>query len=135
MSENLNDAGHGIGAVQRALRAANEFQAVRSRQGQHAEVEYSAGIVDRDAVHNYLVVGGLAAAHKQGRQSAALPGRAHHCAGKKMQSVISRHRPHDFQLSRVQDFDVGRSHAAWNQGASGAYVDSFQWLGPVEGQP
>ena len=42
-----------------------------------------------------------------------------------MQSIIGRHRAHDFQLSGVQDFDVGSGRAAGNQSAGGAYGDRF----------
>jgi hypothetical protein len=60
----LNDAGHGVGAVESALRAADEFQAVGFGQREHAEVGCLARRVYSDAIDDYFVVGGLAAAHE-----------------------------------------------------------------------
>ena len=55
-----------------------------------------------------------------------MPGRGHHRAGKKMQRVVGRHRPHDLQLSGVQAVNVGTGRVAWNQGSSRAHGDGFR---------
>src|SRR5207245_11143287 len=70
-SPDLDDAGHGIGAIERALRASYEFQAVGFSERNDAEVDCSPGIVNGDIVHNDLVVARVSAAHKQRGNSAS----------------------------------------------------------------
>ena len=88
--KDLHHAGHGVGAVERALRAANELQTVRSGQGKHAEVEDSAGIVDGNTVHNHFVVGGLAAAHEQETTARRV---ARLCSPPRREENAEHHRP------------------------------------------
>ena len=61
----LNHAGHRIGTVKSALRAANELQPVRLRERERAEVKRAAGFIHRDSIDDQLVVVGFAAAHEQ----------------------------------------------------------------------
>ena len=70
----LDDAGHGVGAVERALRAADEFEAIDFGERDGAEVGGLAGGVDGDAIDDEFVVGGFAAADEERGDAAALAG-------------------------------------------------------------
>ncbi len=61
----LHHTRHGIGAIQGALRPAQELHAVGLRQRQSAEVERDARFADVNAIDNHFVVSGLAAANKK----------------------------------------------------------------------
>ena len=50
-----------------------------------------------------------------------------------MQRIIGRHRAHDFQLARGQDFDICPGRAAGNQSPGGAYGHGFSGRGETEG--
>src|ERR1700692_1628620 len=54
--KDLDDAGHGVGAVERTLRAAKKFHAIRLRKGKRAEIEGAAGFVYGDALDDPFVV-------------------------------------------------------------------------------
>ena len=64
-SKNLDHAGHGIGAVQRALCASNKLQTIRALQRKYSKVESSTRIVYRHVVHDNFVVSGIAPADEQ----------------------------------------------------------------------
>src|SRR5262245_35855844 len=65
MSEELQHAGHSVGAVDRALRAANQFDARGVVGGQIGEIVRPAGVVHRRAVDQDFGVIGLAAANEE----------------------------------------------------------------------
>ena len=67
----LHHARHRIRAVDRALGAAYHLKAFDIVHGKHAEIEETAGIIHRHAVHQRLVVAGFAAAHEQAGLAAA----------------------------------------------------------------
>src|SRR5262249_25008675 len=86
-AEHGNDASHRVGAVERALRSTEKFDPVGTLQRNGTEVEGAARFVDRDAIHDDLVVGGVSAAREDGGQAAALARDADDDTGEKADSV------------------------------------------------
>ena len=121
----MDDAGHGIGAIERALRASYEFQAVGFSERNDAEVDCSPGIVNGDIVHNDLVVARVSAAHKQRGNSASSSIGVHDCAGQKSQRFGGRDRVHDFQLSMAEAFDIRARDCGGNGSARGGHDYCF----------
>ena len=76
--EHLHHAGHGVGAVERALCAAHEFEAVGFGQRNHSKVESTARIVHRHRINDDLVVTGISSSYKERREAAALSGGINH---------------------------------------------------------
>ena len=97
-AEHGDHAGHGIRAVERALRAAQQFDAVHALQGNGAKVEGPAGFVHWNSVDNDFVVVGVTTAYEQGRQSATLAGVTDDDAGKEADCIRQAYRLHVGQL-------------------------------------
>src|SRR6266849_56151 len=72
--EDLHYAGHGVGAVQRALRSALKFETISLGEWNGAEIERAAGFVYGHSVNQNLVVARVAAAHEQRSEPTTLPG-------------------------------------------------------------
>src|ERR1700723_1071384 len=98
----LYDAGHGIGAIESALGSADKFETIGLLQGESAEIECAAGLVDGDAVDDHFVVSGVAAADEERRYSAALTGSIHYCARQETHCVIGCYWVHHFELATAQ---------------------------------
>jgi hypothetical protein len=73
----LHDAGHRVGAVDGALGAAHDFQALDVVHGRDAEIVKAAGIVDRYSVDEHLVEVGVTAANEQAGLAAAASAGVH----------------------------------------------------------
>ena len=116
--KDLNHAGHGIGAVECALCAAEKLHAVGFGERKRAEVESSSGLVDGDAIDHHFVVIGLATAHEKGRQASALAGGIHHGAREKADSIVSGCGLHGFELPAFQSGNVGTGFfgECWSSG-------------------
>ena len=89
-SPKLHNAGHGVGAVQSAFRAAHKLQPIHASQRGHAKIKSSAGVVYRNAIHDHFVVARVATAHEQGSDSAALAAGRHNGAGQEAQRLTRR---------------------------------------------
>ena len=89
-SPKLHNAGHGVGAVQSAFRAAHKLQPIHASQRGHAKIKSSAGVVHRNAIHDHFVVARVATAHEQGSDSAALAAGRHNGARQEAQRLTRR---------------------------------------------
>src|SRR5262249_48824134 len=87
MRKELQHAGHRIGAVDRALRAANQFDARDVVGGQIGEVVRSSGLVHRNAVNQDLRVIGFAAAYEERSYAASTSCLRNGHSGRKPQRV------------------------------------------------
>ena len=107
LRDHLDDAGHGVRAEQRRVRAAHDLQALEILCGQIAEIEGAARLVQRDPVEQDLVVAALAAADEQRREgagaSAADDGRPRHVA----QQIGDERRLPDLQILGGERGDAG----------------------------
>ncbi len=123
--EGLNDAGHRVGAVERALRAANKLQAIGSAEGHDAEVKGSSGIVDGNSVDDDFVVAGIAATNEERGLAAALSDGIDHGAGQKANGFGGGDRLHGCELIIFQGGGAGAGIFGGNGRASGGYDDGF----------
>ncbi len=103
----LHHAGHGVGSIHRAFGAAFHLEPVDVVHGDNAEIEDAAGIVHRHAIHQYLVVIGLAAAHEQAGEIAAPPCAADDGSGNVEQGIGSGDGIDRVQLLAGQHADRG----------------------------
>ena len=72
--EQLDDAGHRVGSVERGIGAAHELDAIEVLRGDVAEIERAARLVQRNAVEQHLGVVALAAADEERRHRAETAG-------------------------------------------------------------
>src|SRR5262249_16107678 len=87
MSENLNDAGNRVGAVDRGLGAAHDFDFVNVVEREVGEVHGVAVCVYRVAVDQDLAVGGAAAIEEDRGRAAFGPGATDGNAGRSEQRI------------------------------------------------
>ena len=138
-SPKLHNAGHGVGAVQSAFRAAHKLQPIHASQRGHAKIKSSAGVVYRNAIHDHFVVARVATAHEQGSDSAALAAGRHNGARQEAQRLTRRsgllageligseHRLRDARLFQWQWRARGRDHHLLRR-CSEAQLDHKSWL-------
>src|SRR5258706_13352844 len=79
--KDLHDARHRVGTIERALRAALKFDAIRFRERNAAEIEGAAGFVHGYTVDQNFVVTRVAAAHEQRSEPAPLARHIGHRSG------------------------------------------------------
>src|SRR5260370_16191478 len=79
MAEELDDAGDGVRAVQRALRAVHHFDFVDVVERGVGKIKEAAGLVDRRSVDEEFGEVGVAAIQKESGES-AFPARASDCS-------------------------------------------------------
>ena len=70
MREELDYAGHGVGAVERALRAVNHFYLLDVVEGKIGIIEIAAGFVGGRAIDENFCVVGISAVEEEGSQTA-----------------------------------------------------------------
>ena len=116
----LDDAGHGVGAVERALGAADKLHAIGLIQRESAEVEGASGFVDGDAVDDDFVVARFTAADEERGQASALAGSVDDRAGKKTDGVAGGGGSRGCQLRSAERVDVGAGGFAGDWGAGRA---------------
>src|SRR6266576_5205308 len=85
--EYLHDAGHRVGAVQRALQSALKLYPISFNKWNSAEIKGATGFVYGHAVNQNLVVARVAATDEERSEAAALPGYVDDRSGKKSQGV------------------------------------------------
>ena len=96
--EELDDAGHGVGAEERRLRAPHYLHALQVLGHQVVEEEGAAGLVQHDAVQEHFVVITLAAADEQRGDGAETAAAYHGNAGQRAQQFAHRQGQAVFHL-------------------------------------
>ena len=105
--EQLDHAPHRVGAEQGGVGAAHDLDAVQVLGRQVAEIEAAAGLVERHAVEQHLVVVALAAANEERRQRAGRAAPNHHGAGRRHQHVGDERLLPPLQVFRREDSRAG----------------------------
>ena len=90
MSEELNDAGDGVGAVDGAFGAANDFHFVDVVESDVGEIDRAAGRIDGRAVDENFGEVGVAAVEEDGGGATFRTGAADSDAGREQQRVSER---------------------------------------------
>ena len=106
LAGDLQDAAHGVGAVKNALTAAQQLDASGAGEGQGTKVKVAAGIADRNAIHEDLVVVAVSAAHEERRLASAIAAVAKDDAGQEAKSIGGGDGLHGLELRGVQRADV-----------------------------
>src|SRR5205823_5135992 len=70
VGEDLYDAGHGVGAVERALRAVDDLDLIDVVEGEIGIIEVAAGVVHGRAIDEQFAEAGIAAVEENGREAA-----------------------------------------------------------------
>src|SRR5712664_4406949 len=92
MGEELDDTGNGIGAVDGAFGAANDFHLIDVFEGEIGKIHRAAGRVNGRSVHKHFGEVGIAAVEKHGGSSSLGAGAANGDARRKEKSVRQRDR-------------------------------------------
>src|SRR5208337_122136 len=90
MGEELDHAGDGIAAVERALRAADDFDLVNIFGGEAGEIDAAAGRIDGRAVHQHLGEIGIPAVQENGGGASGRAGAVDGDAGRELQQLRQR---------------------------------------------